>query len=86
MITFLILNLLDCFTTFYGIEIGLTEGNFFLNQVLEYNILLGLSIKMGLSLLIALLLIKFKKEKLFKVLNIAFTFIVIWNVIVMILN
>ena len=80
MTTFLFLNFLDCITTYIGIKCGLLEGNILLSRLFEINIFLGLGVKMLLAVIIALLL----KKSLFKLLNIAFTVIVVWNLILII--
>lgn len=80
MILFIILNILDCITTYIGIKCGLSEGNILLSRLFEINIFLGLGVKMLLAVIIALLL----KKSLFKLLNIAFTVIVVWNLILII--
>lgn len=86
MFPFLILNLLDCVTTYIGIQIGLSEGNFLLNFLFNYNIYLGLSVKMTLAGGVMLLLHLLKKQYLYKALNIAFSVIVIWNAVWIILG
>ena len=86
MLLFLILNLLDCVTTYIGIQSGLTEGNILLSFLFNYNIYLGLIVKMILAGGVVLLLHLLKKQHLYKVLNIAFAAIVVWNVVWIILG
>lgn len=86
IIIFIILNLLDCITTFIGIKLGLVEANFFLRFFMNYHVLLGLGVKMLLAGGVVLLLGLFKKIKLLKIVNIAFTVIVCWNVAMMGVN
>ena len=66
MLIFILLNLLDAITT--G---KCDEANLILSNLFEINIYLGLSVKMILAVLIAILVQKYK-PKLFKVLNISF--------------
>lgn len=77
MLLFLILNILDCVTTYIGVTQGLSEGNILLSWLFEINIYLGLTIKMILAIIIALLI----NKKYFKPLNIIFSVIVIWNIL-----
>jgi hypothetical protein len=86
VILFIILNLLDCITTYIGVTQGLTEGNFLLNFLFDYNLYLGLIIKMILAGGVVLLLHLLKKQHLYKALNIAFGAIVIWNAVWIILG
>lgn len=86
MLTFLILNILDCVTTYIGIKSGLSEGNILLSFLFNYNIYLGLIVKMILAGGVVLLLHLLKKQHLYKVLNIAFSAIVIWNAVWIILG
>ena len=86
MLIFLILNILDCITTFIGIKCGLSEGNFLLSFLFNYNLFLGLCVKMILAGGVVLLLHLLKKQHLYKALNIAFAAIVIWNVVWIILG
>lgn len=82
VILFIILNLLYCITTYIGITQGLIEGNALLSFLFNYNIYLGLIIKMILAGAVILLLHLLKNNHLYKALNIAFTAIVIWNAII----
>lgn len=84
MILFILLNLFDAITTYIGITTGkCQEANLMLNNLFEVNIYLGLSIKMILAILIAILVNKYK-PKLFKILNAIFIIIVFWNLILII--
>ena len=83
---FLILNILDCITTYIGIQSGLSEGNILLSFLFNYNIYLGLIVKMILAGGVVLLLHLLKKQHLYKVLNIAFAAIVVWNIVWIILG
>ena len=81
MIIFILLNLLDSFLTYLGITSGkCEEGNILLQKFFERNIFLGLGIKMLLAIILALVIRKWKPN-LFKILNIAFAIIVIWNIL-----
>lgn len=85
MIIFILLNLLDSFLTYLGITSGkCEEGNILLQKFFEENIFLGLGVKMLLALGIAIIIKKWKPN-LFKILNIAFVVIVVWNLICIIL-
>ena len=86
MLTFLVLNILDCVTTYIGITQGLSEGNILLSFLFNYNIYLGLSVKMLLAGGVVLLLHLLKKQHLYKALNIAFAAIVVWNAVWIILG
>ena len=79
-ITFIVLNLLDCITTFIGIRYGLAEANILLASLFKHSIWLGLGVKMLLALAIGFLVFK-KRINLFKPLNIAFIIIVLLNVL-----
>lgn len=81
MILFLILNLLDCITTYIGVKSGLGEGNIFLNYLFSSDLIVGLIVKLILAIVIALL-VQFKNKKLFKPLNIVFSIIVAWNILI----
>ena len=84
MLIFILLNLLDAITTYIGFTTGkCDEANLMLNNLFEINIYLGLSIKMLLAILMAIVIKKWK-PKLFKVLNIAFAIIVLWNLILIV--
>ena len=79
MLIFIFLNLLDAITTYIGITTGkCDEANLIFNNLFEINIFLGLGIKMILAVLIAILVNKYK-PKLFKILNISFLVIILWN-------
>lgn len=85
MIIFILLNLLDSFLTYLGITLGkCEEGNILFHKLFEKNIFLGLGIKMLLAIILALVIRKWKPN-LFKILNIAFVVIVVWNLICIIL-
>ena len=85
MIIFILLNLLDSFLTYLGITSGkCEEGNILFHKLFEKNIFLGLGIKMLLAIILALVIRKWKPN-LFKILNIAFVVIVVWNLICIIL-
>ena len=81
MIIFILLNLLDSFLTYLGITSGkCEEGNILFQKFFEKNIFLGLGIKMLLAIILALVIRKWKPN-LFKILNIAFIVIVVWNIL-----
>ena len=81
MLIFVLLNLFDAITTYIGITTGkCDEANLILNNLFEINLYLGLSVKMMLAVLIAILVNKYK-PKLFKILNVIFTAIIFWNLI-----
>ena len=85
MIIFILLNLLDSLLTYLGITSGkCEEGNILFQKFFEKNIFLGLGIKMLLAIILALVIRKWKPN-LFKILNIAFVVIVVWNLICIIL-
>ena len=85
MIIFILLNLLDSLLTYLGITSGkCEEGNILFQKFFERNIFLGLGIKMLLAIILALVIRKWKPN-LFKILNIAFVVIVVWNLICIIL-
>ena len=86
MLLFLILNILDCVTTYIGIQSGLSEGNILLSFLFNYNIYLGLIVKMLLAGGVVLLLHLLKKQHLYKIINIAFAAIVVWNIVWIILG
>ena len=86
VILFIVLNILDCVTTYIGVTQGLLEGNILLSSIFQYNIWLGLAVKMLLAVGVTILLLLAKKKKLFKPLNIAFTCIVVWNLLLIFLN
>ena len=81
----IIFILLDSLLTYLGIISGkCEEGNILFQKFFEKNIFLGLGVKMLLALGIAILIKKWKPN-LFKILNIAFVVIVVWNLICIIL-
>lgn len=85
MIIFILLNLLDALLTYLGITSGkCEEENILFQKFFEKNIFLGLGIKMLLAVILALVIRKWKPN-LFKILNIAFVVIVVWNLICIIL-
>ena len=85
MIIFLLLNLLDSIITYIGITTGVCEeANILLASLFNQNIFLGLGVKMLLALGIAILIKKWKPN-LFKILNVIFILIVIWNFVWIIL-
>ena len=85
MIIFILLNLLDSLLTYLGITSGkCEEGNILFQKFFEINIFLGLGVKMLLAIILALVIRKWKPN-LFKILNIAFVVIVVWNLICIIL-
>ena len=85
MIIFILLNLLDSLLTYLGITSGkCEEGNILFQKFFEKNIFLGLGIKMLLAVILALVIRKWEPN-LFKILNIAFVVIVVWNLICIIL-
>ena len=85
MIIFILLNLLDSLLTYLGITLGkCEEGNILFHKLFEENIFLGLGIKMLLAIILALVIRKWKPN-LFKILNIAFIVIIVWNLICIIL-
>ena len=62
VILFLILNILDCVTTYIGIQSGLSEGNILLSFLFNHNLFLGLCVKMILAGGVVLLLHLLKKQ------------------------
>ena len=85
MIIFILLNLLDSIITYIGITTGVCEeANLLLASLFKQNIFLGLGVKMLLAIILALVIRKWKPN-LFKILNIAFVVIVVWNLICIIL-
>lgn len=85
MIIFILLNLLDSIITYIGITIGVCEeANILLASLYNQNIFLGLGVKMLLALGIAIIIKKWKPN-LFKILNLIFILIVIWNFVWIIL-
>ena len=85
MIIFLLLNLLDSIITYIGITTGVCEeANILLASLFNQNIFLGLGVKMLLALGIAILIKKWKPN-LFKILNVIFIVIVLWNFVWIIL-
>lgn len=81
MLIFILLNLFDAITTYIGLTTGkCDEANLMLNSLFEVSIYLGLSVKMILAVLIAVLINKYK-PKLFKILNAIFIVIIFWNLI-----
>lgn len=84
MIIFILLNILDCLLTYIGITTNkATELNLLLSKFFEKNIFLGLGIKMLLAIILALVIRKWKPN-LFKILNVIFILIVIWNFVLVI--
>lgn len=81
MLTLIILNLLDCITTYFALELGLVEANPIMQYLFDIDILLGFCVKMLVIILAGLLCILLKKEKLLKVLNWIVGIIVIYNLI-----
>lgn len=76
---FILLNILDCVTTYIGLKMGLLEANFMLSKLFSVNIFLGLAVKMGLSIVAILLLTMIKKLKLLKIINLVFVGVIVWN-------
>ena len=77
MLIFILLNLVDAITTYIGLTTDkCDEANLILSNLFEINIYLGLSVKMILAILIAILVQKYK-PKLFKILNISFLVIIL---------
>ena len=84
MIIFILLNLLDSLLTYLSITSGkCEEGNILFQKFFERNIFLGLGIKMLLAIILALVIRKWKPN-LFKILNLIFILIVIWNFVLVI--
>lgn len=86
---FVVLNVLDCISTFFALKLGLKEGNPILRGLFEKNILLGFAAKM-LVCSIALLLCKvFDKMKLLKLINIMIAIVVsinfLWVLIILVI-
>lgn len=81
MTLFIILNILDCITTYFGIVKGSMEANIILAWLMSIDIKLALAIKMVLAVGISIVIKKIKYS-LFKILNIAFLIIVLWNILV----
>ena len=85
MIIFILLNLLDSLLTYLGITLGkCEEGNILFHKLFEKNIFLGLGIKMLLAIILALVIRKWKPN-LFKIFNLIFIVIVLWNFVWIIL-
>jgi len=85
MLIFLLLNLLDSIITYIGITSGVCEeANLLLASLFKQNIFVGLGVKMLLAIILALVIKKWKPN-LFKILNVIFILIVIWNFVWVIL-
>lgn len=78
---FIILNILDCVTTEIGLRSGLYEANSFMRALFSIDYGLGYFVKMLLALVVVIVLTLWQKEHLFKILNIAFTVVVISNIV-----
>ena len=81
MLTLIILNVLDCATTYAALEFGLLEGNPIMSKLFDINIFFGFGVKMLVITLAGLLCVLLKKKKLLKVLNWIISIIVIYNLI-----
>jgi hypothetical protein len=79
-IMFLILNLLDCLSTYVALSLGCVEANIFMRSLIDVNSILGYSIKMFLSVLTIIILHLIHKEHLIKILNYCFACVVLFNV------
>lgn len=77
---FIILNLLDCISTYFGIKLGLSEGNFLLSKLFNKNIWLGFGVKMLLCIAVIVVLYFINKLYLLSIINWVFLFVVLWNI------
>jgi hypothetical protein len=73
-ITFIYLNIIDSYLTSIALSMGGTELNPFV--ITEWY---GVIYKFFLSLLVVILLCKYRKEKLLSVLNVGMFLVVAWN-------
>jgi hypothetical protein len=73
-IAFIYLNIIDAYLTAIAIDMGGTELNPF--AITEWY---GAIYKFFLSLLVVILLCKYRKEKLLSVLNVCMFLVVAWN-------
>lgn len=85
MLLFILLNLLDCISTYFGLKLGLSEGNFLLGKLFSQNIWLGLAVKMFLSLVVLAVLYFIDKLYLLKIINYVLGVIVALNIIYVII-
>ena len=81
IILFILLNVCDCLTTYKGLQMDLYEVNILFNKIFEYNVFVGLVVKMILAIVVVILLAHIDKLHLLPIINIAFVLIVIWNLI-----
>lgn len=86
IIWFIITQIFDIILTFIGIKyLNITEGNIIYNSLFKINIWLGLLIKLILSIICIFIINKFFSN-LWIIINIIFTIIIIWNLILIIIK
>ncbi len=86
IIWFIITQIFDIILTFIGVKyLNITEGNIIYNSLFKINIWLGLLIKLILSIICIFIINKFFSN-LWIIINIIFTIIIIWNLILIIIK
>ena len=86
IIWFIIIQIFDIILTFIGVKyLNITEGNIIYNSLFKINIWLGLLIKLILSIICIFIINKFFSN-LWIIINIIFTIIIIWNLILIIIK
>ena len=86
VILFIILNILDCATTYAALEFGLLEGNPIMSKLFDINIFFGFAVKMLVILLAGLYCVIAKKPKLLKLLNLIVGGVVIYNSVILLIT
>jgi hypothetical protein len=80
-----LLNILDTVTTILLMDLGCIEANIICGKLITLGIGYFISYKIIITLLVPLILMQIKKDRLLKILNILFGLVVTWNIILLII-
>ena len=78
---FVILNLLDCISTFFALKFGLVEVNPLMRYFFNINVFYGFAIKMLVCLFVVFLCKRFNLLILLRIFNVVFVAVVMHNVV-----
>lgn len=79
ILMFVVLNIIDCITTYIALELGLVEANPIMKYLFDIDIFFGFGVKMLVIILAGLLCVLLKKKKLLRILNLIVGGVVVYN-------
>ncbi len=76
------LQILDVLTTLVGLRYGAQESSIFVARLLQFGPVAGLLLSKAIAVFLAIVAIQFERERLVRFVNLWFTAVVGWNLLV----